>query len=301
MRMRPQGAGRWWIGFGCSLAMGCHSGGAAWTMEPNAVDVDADGVAASAQQVDLVTNAQRTPRRAQQYRVRSIGGDDGPAEMAGLPGGGLPRLSARHLDGRVLGTFRNTYYDFPSERQFEAPGTLRSVLKDAACKPIAEVSKAFHDTLCVQGSGRLASGQTVSFAKRDCACAEVCPKSGQRICYEALRPEAFPWGRGATGRSITPLLTVAVDTSIIPLDTAIYIPEFDGAPRGLEGQAKHDGCFIAQDRGVRVVGNHVDIFMGEPALTKLYNALVPSNQGVTLVLDSPRCARASVSAEASQP
>ncbi len=283
------------------MVMGCHSGGAAWTMEPNAVDADAHGVAASAQQVDLVSNARRTPERAQHYRVRSIGGTDGPSEVAELRGGGRSRLSVRPIDGRVLGTFRNTYYDFPSERQFEARGTPRSVLKDAECKSIAEVSKAFHDTLCVQGSGRLASGQTVSFAKRDCACAEVCPKSAQRICYEALRPEAFPWGRGATGRPITPLLTVAVDSSIIPLGTAIYIPEFAGAPRGLEGHAKHDGCFIAQDRGVRVVGNHVDIFMGEPALTKLYNALVPSNQGVTVVLDSPRCARASVSAEASQP
>lgn len=301
MRMRPWGAGRWWVGFGCSLAMGCHSGGAAWTMEPNAVDGDADGVPDSAQQVELVTNTRLTPARAQHYRVRSIGGQDSLPEMAGLPGGGRSGLSARHLDGRVLGTFRNTYYDFPSERQFEASGAPRSVLKDTECKSIAEVSKAFHDTLCVQGSGRLASGQTVSFAKRDCACAEVCPKSGQRICYEALRPEAFPWGRGATGRPITPLLTVAVDSSVIPLGTAIYIPEFNGVPRGLEGHAKHDGCFIAQDRGVRVVGNHVDIFMGEPALTKLYNALVPSNQGVTLVLDSPRCARASVSPEASRP
>jgi 3D (Asp-Asp-Asp) domain-containing protein len=86
---------------------------------------------------------------------------------------------------------------------------------------------------------------------------------------------------------------VAVDTDVIPLETPIYIPEFDGVPRSRNGQNTHDGCFLAQDRGVRVKGNHVDVFTGQHATTELWNALVPSNKGVTIVLDSPRCARAS--------
>ncbi len=83
-----------------------------------------------------------------------------------------------------------------------------------------------------------------------------------------------------------------MDTSVVPLGTAVYIPEFDGLPRDVERDSFHDGCFIVQDRGVRVKGKHVDVFTGHHAITELWNHLVPSNKGVTVVLDSPHCARA---------
>jgi 3D (Asp-Asp-Asp) domain-containing protein len=88
------------------------------------------------------------------------------------------------------------------------------------------------------------------------------------------------------------LLTVAVDSDVIPLETPIYIPEFEGLPRDTEKTAVHDGCFIAQDRGLKVRGEHVDVFTGDPTMTRLWNGLVPSNRGVTVILDSPKCARA---------
>lgn len=193
------------------------------------------------------------------------------------------------LPGRVLGTFRNTYYDFPSEAEFS--GTEKATLYNAQCKFLAEVPLPFFETLCVQGSGLLASGAPVSFNRRDCECARVCTKTNQRICFDQLELAKFPWGRGASGGPITPLLTVAVDTSVIPLHTPLYIPEFDGAPRDLEQRSLHDGCFVAQDRGLNVKGQHVDIFTGQRRMTALWNGLVPSNQGVTVVLDAPKCAR----------
>jgi 3D (Asp-Asp-Asp) domain-containing protein len=192
--------------------------------------------------------------------------------------------------GRVLGTFRNTYYDFPSESDFSGDTVA---LKNGSCKTIKDVARSFYEAVCVQGSGMLSSGSTVSFAKRDCACAPLCPRTEQHICFDQLDAKTYPWGRGATGRAITPLLSVAVDTDLVPLDTPIYIPEFDGIPRDASRSALHDGCFIAQDRGVRVKGEHVDVFTGQHELTTLWNTLVPSNRGVTIVLDSPRCARAS--------
>jgi 3D (Asp-Asp-Asp) domain-containing protein len=88
------------------------------------------------------------------------------------------------------------------------------------------------------------------------------------------------------------LLSVAVDSDRIPLDTPVYIPEYDGVPRDASGSATHDGCFIAQDRGVRVKGDHIDVFTGHREITTLWNRLVPSNRGVTVILDSPHCARA---------
>ena len=202
------------------------------------------------------------------------------------------KLNARAPGGRVLGTYRNTYYDFPSESDFSGETVP---LKNTRCKTIKSVARAFYESLCVQGSGTLSSGSTVSFAKRDCECAELCPRTGQHICFDELDSKAYPWGRGATGRAITPLLTVAVDSDLIPLDTPLYIPEYDGLARDPARGALHDGCFIAQDRGVRVKGEHVDVFTGHREITLLWNSLVPSNHGVTVIVDHPRCARATPS------
>ncbi len=188
---------------------------------------------------------------------------------------------------RVLGVFRNTYYDFPRESDYAGP-TL--TLMTGACRAIATVPRAFYDALCVQGSGTLRKGKTVSFARRDCDCAEVCPRTGHRICFDALDSARFPWGRGAAGRAITPLVTVAADTRVLPLGTPIYVPEFDGVARDDTG-ATHDGCFVVEDRGVRIIGQHIDVFTGDEASTLRLNRVVPSNKGVTVVVDEPRCER----------
>ncbi len=187
--------------------------------------------------------------------------------------------------GRRRRVFRNTYYDFPRE----GSGDKGATLFDASCAPIARVTRRFHDQVCVQGSGRLEVGQTVSFARRDCSCAAECPRTGQKICFERLDPTRFPNGRGATGAPITPLYTVAVDTTVIPLGTSIYVPELAGLPRA-DG-TPHDGCFIAEDRGLKVVGRHIDVFTGDPAMTTQWNGLVPTRAGAcTCASSDPRCA-----------
>jgi 3D (Asp-Asp-Asp) domain-containing protein len=200
------------------------------------------------------------------------------AEAAGSASATIDLVSEDNL-------FRNTYYDFPKDGAGEKDATVY----DAACAPIAKVTRAFHDQVCVQGSGRLSMGQTVSFAKRDCACADVCPRTGQKICFERLDPARFPYGRGATGGPITPLVTVAVDVTVIPLGTPIFVPELVGLPR-VDG-SPHDGCFVAQDRGLKVVGKHIDIFTGDPSMTLSWNARVPSNRGVHVRVGDPRCSR----------
>ena len=182
--------------------------------------------------------------------------------------------------------FRNTYYDFPAE----GAGAKDATLYDAACKPITTVPRDFHDRVCVQGSGRLASGRTVSFAKRDCACADICPRTNQKICFEALDPAKFPTGRGATGKPITPLKTIAVDSTVIPLGTPVYVADFAGLPR--PDGTKHDGCFLAEDRGTRVIGRQIDVFTGDPSVTAQWNKLVPSNRGVRGSLNDAKCPKA---------
>jgi 3D (Asp-Asp-Asp) domain-containing protein len=197
--------------------------------------------------------------------------------------------AAAATDGTAAeaGLYRNTYYYFPEEPTTPESGDTRQLF-DAQCQAIRTVSQDFHDKLCVQGSGRLATGETVSFAKRNCECAAECPRTGQKICYELLDKGRFPWGRGANGKAITPLRTVAVDSDTIPLGTVLYIPELDGL-RDLAGKA-HDGCFVAEDRGSKVKGRQVDIFVGLLEAADAWNRAVPSNRGVHVILNASRCA-----------
>jgi 3D (Asp-Asp-Asp) domain-containing protein len=267
------------------LAMGCNTAGSAWmaqpldselTQPPAPASMDGDGAA---------------PRRSMRTQVISDSPSPDPSAPASDGSSGYTQAVGGKLKdgGQVLGTFKNTYYDFPSEGDFEGEPIS---LMNASCKPIGSVPRSFYESVCVQGSGTLRSGGTVSFAKRDCSCAAECPRTGQRICFDLLDRRQFPWGRGATGKGITPLVTVAVDSAVLPLGTSLYIPEYDGVIRDAAASSKHDGCFVAEDRGLAVKGQHVDVFTGYRETTKLWNRLVPSNSGVTVVADSPRCKRA---------
>ncbi len=231
--------------------------------------------------------SRRAPSPVAQPRARTLGettiSEDG--EVTSSEPGAKQRPA---VVGRTIGTFRNTYYDFPSELDFDGDDVA---LKNARCETIASVRRGFFEALCVQGSGTVRQGTTVSFAKRDCDCADLCPRTGQKICFDMLDAKDYPWGRGATGKAIMPLMTVAVDVDVIPLGTPLYVPEFDGLPRDVDETTRHDGCFMAQDRGLKVKGQHLDIFTGHRSMTQLWNRLVPSNKGVTVVLDNPKCSR----------
>jgi 3D (Asp-Asp-Asp) domain-containing protein len=276
------------LGLSLAGASACNTAGSAWMAQP------LDGELHGPSPLNLDENADRPSNaRTRSTRTRVLDETSPPDGVSDLPpsdGGGFAEAGAtgKQLAGKVLGTFKNTYYDFPSEADFDgAPLKLMS----AACQPLVSVPRTFYESVCVQGSGTLKSGGTVSFAKRDCSCAAECPRTGQHICFDLLDKQQFPWGRGATGKSITPLVTVAVDSSIIALGTPLYIPEYDGVARDATGSTRHDGCFIAEDRGLAVKGEHVDIFTGLRETTKLWNRLVPSNSGVTVVVNSPRCRR----------
>jgi 3D (Asp-Asp-Asp) domain-containing protein len=233
--------------------------------------------------LDSIESARPSLEDRVQIPDRAIVGDDAdddPVSVRDL-GDGAPRASLAGTAQSEL--FRNTYYDFPSE----SAGAKDATIYDASCAPIAKVTTDFHDRVCVQGSGRLEDGATVSFAKRDCGCASICPRTGQKLCYERLDQKRFPSGRGATGQPITPFYTVAVDSTVIPLGTRIFVPELVGVPR--PDGTKHDGCFLAEDRGLKVVGRRIDFFTGDPANTARWNAIVPSNRGVHVLPNDPRC------------
>jgi len=275
------------------VAAGCNTAGSDWMAQP----LDGELTTPPLQDAEMAEARGPDPRPQRRPRTQVIAEVQAPDSTASAPGsgpgGGYAGASIpgqAQLAGKVLGTFKNTYYDFPSEGDFEGE---QLSLMNGQCKPIASVPRTFYESVCVQGSGTLKSGGTVSFAKRDCSCAAECPRTGQHICFDLLDKQQFPWGRGATGKGITPLVTVAVDSTIIPLGTPLYIPEYDGLARDNSNTTKHDGCFMAEDRGLAVKGQHVDVFTGYREITQLWNRLVPSNRGVTVVVNSPRCKRAS--------
>ena len=250
---------------------GCfETRGSAWMKEP----LSPDESIGDAPTPDREETAYRRDTRAQ-----TLGSPRKPSTRSTAPSNATSPVA-----GRSLGVFHNTYYSFPDASEYSGP---TATVFDAACKPIAEVPRTFHDKLCVQGSGRLANGRTVSFAKRDCSCASECPRSGQKICYEALDPARFPWGRGALGTPITPFRTVAVDSKVIPLGTVLFIPAFNSVP--MPNGALHDGCFRAEDRGLKVVGNRVDVYTGGEAATHDWNQRVNTAQGVEIFVGHPRC------------
>ena len=66
------------------------------------------------------------------------------------------------------------------------------------------------------------------------------------------------------GFTLVPFRTVAVDSSVVPLGTVLYIPSARGTrlvlPTGEE--RIHDGYFFAADRGGAIKGRHIDVFIG---------------------------------------
>jgi 3D (Asp-Asp-Asp) domain-containing protein len=72
------------------------------------------------------------------------------------------------------------------------------------------------------------------------------------------------YGDGVLNYKLVPFRTIAVDKSIIPFGTVIFIPKVKGKsiilPNGLE--VMHDGYFFAGDTGSAIKENHIDIFTG---------------------------------------
>jgi 3D (Asp-Asp-Asp) domain-containing protein len=72
------------------------------------------------------------------------------------------------------------------------------------------------------------------------------------------------YGDGVKGYKLIPFRTVAVDKSVYPYGTVLYIPEAVGNKLVLpDGSVTyHDGFFFAGDTGSAIKGNHIDVYTG---------------------------------------
>lgn len=68
-------------------------------------------------------------------------------------------------------------------------------------------------------------------------------------------------GMDSLGCSVTPMRTLAVDPTIIPRRTIVFIKETVGM--AMPDGTKHDGLWYATDIGGAIKGNRIDLFTGK--------------------------------------
>ncbi len=206
-----------------------------------------------------------------------------------LAGAFVLDLAFEEARAELLGTMWNTYYFLASEDDHEGPRD--TPIYDAGCAEIARVRQAFHDSVCIEGSGLLADGRVINYASTctsSCPAARTCGGRSYRICYAVLDPAAYPWGMGAGSVALEPDRSIAVDPGFVPLGTVVYLEELDGvvAPGATE---PHDGCLRADDVGGAIEGSHFDFFAGTRARWLEWEAIFPTRTEFTAWADHPRC------------
>jgi len=79
-----------------------------------------------------------------------------------------------------------------------------------------------------------------------------------------FKPSNTPYGEGSNGNQLVPYRTIAVDRTLIPIGSVVYIPAARGVSVTLPSgdRAVHDGYFYAGDVGSAIKGNHIDVFLG---------------------------------------
>lgn len=154
--------------------------------------------------------------------------------------------------GAARGTFALTYYWVATEEPEGTPVAATTKLYDAACGVIATVSSAFADDIASAGTGRLHDGRLLT-VDGDCSC----PRSP---CFRFEKTTG--WGVGASNRPLVPFRSLAVDRSVIPIGTHLWIEELAGLIIPGAYPELHDGCVVADDIGGRINGEHIDWFVG---------------------------------------
>lgn len=191
----------------------------------------------------------------------------------------------------------NTYYVLAIEDDFTGPQD--TPIYDPNGNVIANVRSDFLRDFCVEGSGRLTDGRVVNFDSI-CNYGDVCSFSHVQQCYHVLDANRYPWGRGTGDHSITPLRSIAVDPSVIPLGSTVYIRQFDGVRipsiDGIGG-FRHDGCFRAEDTGGAIQGVHIDIFAGTRSMMHWLEQNVCDTHGCDLEMYVGGCIRSRTDAK----
>ncbi|MES2963572.1 MAG: 3D domain-containing protein [Bdellovibrionota bacterium] len=117
---------------------------------------------------------------------------------------------------------------------------------------LVKVGKKFFRGLTLEGTGRLLDGRLINWNGK-----YPRPNGTWEYRYRWVGPEA-PYGYGFEGRPLIPFRTLAVDPTVVPLDSTLYIPAARGAV--LPDGKIHDGYFKALDIGSAIQNRRIDVF-----------------------------------------
>lgn len=162
-----------------------------------------------------------------------------------------------------------TYYYLPQVSSVSSGG---HALRDLQGNPLGPVlSKRDWCNSAMEGSVRVLDSQgrgvTYNYLGTSSVNAVDCtsifprhPKTGQ-VKFRLARGS---FGDGVKTYRLIPFRTIAVDRSVIPYGSVVYIPSARGnkvtLPDGT--QTVHDGYFFAGDTGGAIIGNHIDVYIG---------------------------------------
>lgn len=207
-------------------------------------------------------------------------GDCCPDKAVVCDGAGGGAAPASGEPGAALGSFELTYYWITEESAFGGSDSVS--LYDDSCHELSKVPQGFADAIKLEGTGRLTDGTVLNYSG-SCGC----PTSP---CYFAVDAE-HPWGQGVQSRALVPFRSVAVDKSVVPYGSSLYIEQLDGVQMPGEapwGGFVHDGCVSADDTGSAIIGKHLDFFSARRADYLSINSLLGVSH-VTVREGGDRC------------
>ncbi len=167
--------------------------------------------------------------------------------------------------GAPLGSFKLTYYWVSAESPAPAdkPSPTTVTVYDKTCAPLAKVSPQFANELDIAGSGKLVDDRMLT-VDGECACK-------RSPCFKVID---HAWGLGASNRPLVPFRSLAVDRSVIPIGTALWVEQLDGVDLPGTWPSLHDGCVVADAVGGRNIGVKNDWFVGrEPYYEEIDEAV----------------------------
>ncbi len=145
-----------------------------------------------------------------------------------------PGLASEKPARKKVGRAVLTFYWIVDESSSRYDGKRDTELRDARGRVITETHVRFRKDLVMEGTGWLRDGRTVRFDRT--------VRGEHRFRIIKSR-----YGITARGCAADPYRTVAVDPDFVKLGSTIYIPELKGTI--LPDGTKHDGIFVANDRG----------------------------------------------------
>lgn len=146
---------------------------------------------------------------------------------------------------RKIGDLKPTFYWVALEKDDGA--NKDQELKDMDGIVLANVSMNFYKAIRLEGTGRLLDGRVLNYAGR------VDKDIRYLVC-----PADAPYGYGVNKIPLVPFRSVAVDPSVVPIGSKVYIPQAIGAV--LPNGEAHDGYFMAVDIGDAIKNKRIDMF-----------------------------------------